>query len=372
MNFRKKILNLQISKGSKPLAEYKENNDVDYSKLYQKFLSKEIFIYDRAIIFDENICFSFIKESDILFSLFATQDFPIVGLFGCLHSIKKEFKSCYCKINFENEPKYGLNKEFECKLKMKLDFFNENPYCPNEAYKFLIMEQNNMIKEIANRIENEIEKEEEIRELNKKEEAKKSNWEIIEKKKIKISFRSEEIYNKNLLEEIKKIIILNEAIFKERNFEKIFGEIDLLKNELDKEKNKTKNLELKNKELFEKIQELNKRETQNNLKELDLLRKLYSQDEEIKRLNYKLKLFPCELSDGEKLISVIFLSKDESILFSIICKTTDTFMTIENKLYARYPTLFDSKANYLVNGNKIDKLKKLDENKIGDFSIISF
>ena len=188
MNFRKKILNLQISKGSKPLAEYKENNDVDYSKLYQKFLSKEIFIYDRAIIFDENICFSFIKESDILFSLIATQDFPIVSLFGCLHSIRKEFDCRYCGRKFENEPKYGLNKEFELQLKMKLNFFNENPYCPNENYKYLLIEQKNFIKEIINVIETEIEKEEEIRELNKKEEAKKSNWEIIKKKKIKINF----------------------------------------------------------------------------------------------------------------------------------------------------------------------------------------
>ena len=48
----------------------------------------------------------------------------------------------------------------------------------------------------------------------------------------------------------------------------------------------------------------------------------------------KLKLrYPFELLDGEKMISITFISFDELIQYSIICKNTHVFREIKNMFY---------------------------------------
>ena len=92
-----------------------------------------------------------------------------------------------------------------------------------------------------------------------------------------------------------------------------------------------------NKLLFSKIVELD-----NNLKTKDI--------------NYIKK----EL----KLISVIFISEDENILQSFICKINDSFKILENEFYESYPAYKRTNNVFMVNGNLIDRNKTLEENKI--------
>ena len=87
-------------------------------------------------------------------------------------------------------------------------------------------------------------------------------------------------------------------------------------------------------------------------------------NKKIDELKKKLSRYPFELSKGEKLISVIFTSFDNKILHSIICKNTEKFIQLEKKLYIDYPEYSKSDNYFLVNGNKVDKYKTLDENKI--------
>ena len=87
-------------------------------------------------------------------------------------------------------------------------------------------------------------------------------------------------------------------------------------------------------------------------------------NKKIDELKEKLSRYPFELSKGEKLISVIFTSFDNKILHSIICKNTEKFIQLEKELYNYYPEYSKSDNYFLVNGNRVDKFKTLDENKI--------
>ena len=92
--------------------------------------------------------------------------------------------------------------------------------------------------------------------------------------------------------------------------------------------------------------------------------------EEIRIKDKIISNYPIQLSDGEKLISVIFVSSDKKINYSIICKNTDKFSKIENMLYDAYPELIESENNFLINGKLINKYKSLDFNNIKNNDII--
>ena len=80
--------------------------------------------------------------------------------------------------------------------------------------------------------------------------------------------------------------------------------------------------------------------------------------------------YPVKLSEGEKLMSVIFVSSDQNVHYSVICKNTDKFSRIESMLYDEYPEYSESENHFLVNGNKVNKHKSLEFNKIKNNDII--
>ena len=79
---------------------------------------------------------------------------------------------------------------------------------------------------------------------------------------------------------------------------------------------------------------------------------------------------PYQLLEGEKLLSVIFVSLDQKIHYSCICKNTDKFNKLESILYEKYPEYSESENLFYVNGNKINKYKSLEFNKIKNSDII--
>ena len=161
-------------------------------------------------------------------------------------------------------------------------------------------------------------------------------------------------------------------------------QILIIKDELNNEKNK--NLELNNKmiELEKKL--LKSKENniiqnvkctnkdtdnnKNNPKLMELYELLLVKEREIKELR-ELKLrYPVTLSEGEKLISVIFNSVDQKIHTSIICKNTDKFSKIENLLYDEYPEYKNNLNTFVVNGKIINKYETLDNNTIKNSDVI--
>ena len=84
-----------------------------------------------------------------------------------------------------------------------------------------------------------------------------------------------------------------------------------------------------------------------------------------------LSQFSFELSGREKIISIIFISFDQNIISSFICKNTDIFNSLENKFYEKYSEYKNLDNIFISNGRKIDKNKSLDENKIKNNDIIT-
>ena len=92
-------------------------------------------------------------------------------------------------------------------------------------------------------------------------------------------------------------------------------------------------------------------------------------NKEINELKMKLARYPFVLFEREKIITVIFSSMDEDIIFPFICKNTDFFSDIAKKFYEKFPEYRQDNI-FMVNGNKIDEDKNLIQNKIDDGSII--
>lgn len=135
--------------------------------------------------------------------------------------------------------------------------------------------------------------------------------------------------------------------------------------------------EINNRKLLKKIKELenNKKTTGNvsslNEKIINLYDELKIKDQKIEKLEKALKRYPIELSENEKLMSIIINSSDQKIQHSIICKNTDKFIKIEAILYKEYPEYEELSNYFLSNGKKISKFKTLEENKIKNSDIIT-
>ena len=96
----------------------------------------------------------------------------------------------------------------------------------------------------------------------------------------------------------------------------------------------------------------------------------FEKDKEIKDLKLKLSKFPFELNENENLMSIIFTTVDQKFYHSIICKNSEKFNYIENRLYEHYPDYQENENYFTVNGTKIIKSRSLEENKIHNNDII--
>jgi len=80
-----------------------------------------------------------------------------------------------------------------------------------------------------------------------------------------------------------------------------------------------------------------------------------------------------DLTDNEiGAITLYFLSSDQSINYAILCKNTDKFNFIVNKMLEKEPSLLEKGFYFLCNGTKINEYKNIKDNKLknGDKIII--
>jgi hypothetical protein len=169
--------------------------------------------------------------------------------------------------------------------------------------------------------------------------------------KVKTFSNNLENENKKLKEENEKLKEkINDCIKKlEESYEKLKEKENIIANNIKKIKDLEKSIQDKENSLNKYLQENNK---------------LINDIEKLK------KSIPFNLSEGEKLISIAFLSSDQNICFPVICKNTDNFIKIENLIYEKYPEYKDPKNDFFINGNKFNKNGSLEENNIKDKSII--
>ena len=75
---------------------------------------------------------------------------------------------------------------------------------------------------------------------------------------------------------------------------------------------------------------------------------------------------------GEELISVQVISVDQSINnFKVIAKNKDKFSKLEENVYDKYPKYKDTDNFFIVNGNRINRHRTLEENKIKNNDILT-
>ena len=160
-------------------------------------------------------------------------------------------------------------------------------------------------------------------------------------------------------------IIRNEDISYQTIICAFLNSLTIIKRKLECEKN---NINLSEKKLmeFNPIVEL-------NLKSQDcILTSEYKQ----KKLKDKRFIFNSTGTmyklnkEKEKKITIKFISTDQKIKCSIICKKSDNFKVIENKLYQYYPVLKIKKLTFLANGSKINRNETLKNNGINKDNII--
>ena len=225
----------------------------------------------------------------------------------------------------------------------------------NEDNKIINKEDNKIINKENNSNNLELEllkKEEKIEELNNKIKSLESKLEKIigENTQNQKKILELELLNENLT---KKLNDLKQGLpdNKVKNYQNADNHNEIILKEKEKELNEQKNL---NKILSQKIKNLQNNSMTNDNKEnlYQLMEEIREKDKEIKELKSNL---PFEISKGEKLMSVIFISFDQKIHYFVICKNTDKFNRLENVLYnvEEYKEYLNSENYFLLNGNKI-------------------
>ena len=69
-------------------------------------------------------------------------------------------------------------------------------------------------------------------------------------------------------------------------------------------------------------------------------------------------------------MAISIISNDESINYSVACKSTDIFDKIKKELFVEYPYYKDTNTYFTLNGNIIDTFKSMQENNIKNHDTI--
>ena len=70
--------------------------------------------------------------------------------------------------------------------------------------------------------------------------------------------------------------------------------------------------------------------------------------------------------DLNDMVSVNFISMDQTVHFSVPCLKTNIFAEIEEKLYKQYPQYRETNNSFLAHGSQVLRFKTIAENKIGN------
>ena len=99
----------------------------------------------------------------------------------------------------------------------------------------------------------------------------------------------------------------------------------------------------------------------------ELNKEIKIKNEEIKQLK---KVLPFEINKGDKIITLIFTTTDQKFYLSIICKISDIFTNLINKVMKEYPEYKEKAIYFMCNGAMIQEYKTVEENNLKNSNII--
>ena len=179
-----------------------------------------------------------------------------------------------------------------------------------------------------------------------------------------------EEWNRKLKDENDKLKEENEE--ERKKSEQLSEKVKDLEKELDDEKKRNEDLK---KELEDaknnapKEKEIVEVKSTNENKE-EFLQNLLLKDKEISEL--KKKLENCIiLSEGEELISIIFIYEEQNVHYSIICKNVDSLNIAEQKLMDKFKEMKEEEYDYYLDITRLKRTKSFKENKIDNGAIIT-
>ena len=158
------------------------------------------------------------------------------------------------------------------------------------------------------------------------------------------------------------------------------SEINNLNQLLKEEKKKNEILSNENKKLKSIITNLN--DEINKLKQYEQKNRLLQ--EEINKKNIEIQKYKSDnntdfdegitsIKPGEKIISINFASMGSQDIghYSLICKNTELFVRLEERLYNDFPQFKNYETYFEKNTKRIKRFKTLDENEIKNKDVIS-
>ena len=370
---------------------FDNDNQILLIELDKEYLNNDKFITMEQINKNIRLIQSDIPDRYRNLNLYIQIDDTVINFIDSYNLFLEELKNRNIK-----EKENNINNT-EFKMELNENYKKENKIniidLKNELISQNIKLENNInnLEPNIDLIKEDIKQEKKIyfkgsnKEFNKENFRHEKQTNIIESKK-ELTKEKNKIRMENNDIKINELDELKSQLIKERNYNQILIEkIKKLENELKFEKNKNsileKNIidvqiELNNeikkynnlfKELEEKEKLKKKFQKENN--EI-LLNTMVEKDKEIKELKLKLSRFPFILDEGERLMSILIDSGDQTLHASIICKNTDKFYKIESLLCEKYPKYAETENFYMVKGNKINRNKTLEQNNIKDNDVI--
>ena len=145
--------------------------------------------------------------------------------------------------------------------------------------------------------------------------------------------------------------------------QKLRDELNKCKKEIDELKNK---INILNNELAEanKIISNFKSNNQQNNNINYLSEIIRNKDIEINNLKLQLQNKNNNFVNFNDIVNVHFISTDQRINYPINCLKTDTFASVEEKLYQKYEEYREKNNNFIAKGRLILRFKKICENNI--------
>ena len=148
--------------------------------------------------------------------------------------------------------------------------------------------------------------------------------------------------------------------------------------EEEKRKNKilfdeNKNLKNINKKLNEEITSLKQYKEQIKLLKYQINKKNIEIQNYQLNNNYKDDIGITSIKPGEVVLAISFVSMGNQDIghYAVVCKNTDLFVRLEEKLYNEYPQFKNYETYFEVKTKRIKRFKTLDENKIKNGDIIN-
>ena len=136
-----------------------------------------------------------------------------------------------------------------------------------------------------------------------------------------------------------------------------------MKNKINELKNENKKL---NNELIkaQKIISNFKNNSQQNININYLNEIIRNKEIEINNLKLQLQNKNNNFVNFNDIVNVHFISTDQRINYPITCLKTDTFASVEEKLYQKYEEYREKNNNFIAKGRLILRFKKICENNI--------